>query len=174
MRSLPNWTEFNDCFTGTKIRISDVDGIVERNGDFLVLDVKRPGTPLNTGQRYLYTRLAELQTFTVLIVYAENENDVPSERLRSGAEAMIAQIGKTVVQSIAQVQPDGTYSIQPASNSDLWQRINKWFLAADMKPRHRKMVAVPINRPPQLADAIRQHMTPGQIRALIRDLESDA
>lgn len=57
-----DWTPFNDCFGESNIRISDVDGIVERNGQFLMLDGKRVGRDgkrdILDGQRRLYLAFA--------------------------------------------------------------------------------------------------------------------
>jgi hypothetical protein len=57
-----DWTPFNDCFGDSGIRISDIDGIVERNGLFLMLDGKRVGRrgerAISNGQRRLYTQFA--------------------------------------------------------------------------------------------------------------------
>lgn len=58
-----DWTPFNDCFGNTGIRISDVDGIVERNSQMLMLDGKRIGKGgsrnISTGQRLLYKAFAD-------------------------------------------------------------------------------------------------------------------
>lgn len=58
-----DWTPFNSCFGDSGIRISDIDGIVERNGLFLMLDGKRIGRrgerDISDGQRRLYLRFAE-------------------------------------------------------------------------------------------------------------------
>lgn len=58
-----DWTPFNDCFGDSGIRISDIDGIVERNGLFLMLDGKRVGQrggrDISDGHRRLYRKFAE-------------------------------------------------------------------------------------------------------------------
>lgn len=58
-----DWTPFNDCFGDSGIRISDVDGMVERNGQFLMLDGKRIGregqTYIAPGHIRMYRRFAE-------------------------------------------------------------------------------------------------------------------
>jgi hypothetical protein len=53
-----DWTPFNDCFGNSGIRISDVDGMVERNGLFLMLDGKRDGAPISAGQLRMYKQFA--------------------------------------------------------------------------------------------------------------------
>jgi len=53
-----DWTPFNDCFGDSGIRISDIDGMVERNGFFLMLDGKRLGAYLSSGQLRMYKQFA--------------------------------------------------------------------------------------------------------------------
>jgi len=132
MRSLPDWTEFNDCFAPSRIRISDIDGIVERNGQFLVLDFKHPNATLNTGQRILYQQLAR-KGFTVVVVYGTTTNDVPSENLRSGAEAMIVDVGIIIVARLCIVRANGTMEEKDATNKDLWNFIRNWYCIADRR-----------------------------------------
>ena len=38
---LIDWAIFNECFSPTKIKISDIDGVVEHNGWFLFIEVKQ-------------------------------------------------------------------------------------------------------------------------------------
>lgn len=59
-----DWTPLNDCFSG-KIRVGDIDGMVERNGNFLMLDGKRPnpkdgGCYISDGQRSMYEAFAKM------------------------------------------------------------------------------------------------------------------
>jgi hypothetical protein len=67
--SLWDWGILKGCFGDTKIEPTDIDGIVERNGHFLVLETKKPGNPLVQGQRIMFNRLLELKMFTVLIIW---------------------------------------------------------------------------------------------------------
>lgn len=56
---LPNWTSFNDCFP-RGIRISDIDGIVEVGGRFLMLEWKgSKKVSLPDGQRLLLRRFGK-------------------------------------------------------------------------------------------------------------------
>lgn len=54
MGSFWDWTAYNDLFSPTKIRISDIDGVVERNGHFLYIETKSPGAEITTGQRIMH------------------------------------------------------------------------------------------------------------------------
>jgi hypothetical protein len=130
MRSLPDWTEFNDCFAPSRIRISDIDGIVERNGQFLVLDLKHPNATLNQGQTILYRQLAK-KGFTVVVVFGTTTHDIPSERCESGAEAMIADLGSIVVARLCVIHADGSMDDEEATNVDLWNFIRDWYVKAN-------------------------------------------
>lgn len=66
-----DWTPFNDCFGNSGIRISDIDGMVERNGLFLLLDGKRVGTSLKSGQLRLYRSFAETKAGTAIVFHGD-------------------------------------------------------------------------------------------------------
>ena len=66
-----DWTPFNACFGNTKIRITDIDGAVERNGKFLFIETKLPGQELPKGQRIFFDMLTRLPGVTVLIVWGK-------------------------------------------------------------------------------------------------------
>ena len=53
---------------------SNVDGILERNGKFLVLEWKRDEEELSTGQHILLKQLAATPGFTVILVYGHSAN----------------------------------------------------------------------------------------------------
>lgn len=71
MSSLWDWACLDGCFGDTNIRITDVDGLVERNGMYLLLEAKSPGVQIKKGQAIMYERLARLRCFTVLIVWGK-------------------------------------------------------------------------------------------------------
>jgi len=133
LRSMPDWTEFNSCFEPSKIRISDIDGIVERKGEFLVLDMKGPQVPMNQGQMMLY-RAMQQKRMTVVIIRGTTTHDIPNARCKSGAEAMIVDLGRIVVQSLHILADDGSErKIEPATNSDLHNFIRAWYIKANSK-----------------------------------------
>ena len=63
---------FKECLPGN-ISFSDVDGIVEINGNLLLLEWK-DHPHINTGQRILFERLTRLCPATVLIVEGDAEH----------------------------------------------------------------------------------------------------
>ena len=54
------------CFGDTKIEPTDVDGMTERNGYFILIEAKSPGVKIKTGQSILQTSLVDTGVFTVV------------------------------------------------------------------------------------------------------------
>lgn len=71
-----DYSIFNDCFPGTKIRPSDIDFIVERKGHVLVIEFKPSLDGLKDGQRYTLETLSRIPKFVVLFVVGEKNNPV--------------------------------------------------------------------------------------------------
>ncbi len=68
VNSLWDWGFLDNCFHGTRIRVSDLDGIVERNGQFLVIEAKGVKKPIPQGQAIMFSRLTN-NGFTVLVIW---------------------------------------------------------------------------------------------------------
>ena len=66
-----DWSILDGCFGDTKIKPTDLEGFVERSGNFLVLETKAPGTQLKAGQMITFRRLINTGFFTVIIVWGE-------------------------------------------------------------------------------------------------------
>ena len=54
---------------------SNVDGICERKGKFLVMEWKRDGEKVSKGQQILLQSLASLHNFMVVIIYGDTDNE---------------------------------------------------------------------------------------------------
>ena len=76
-----DWEFLNDCFTNvdpsSKIRVSDIDGIVERNGQMLVIENKKPNEKMPYGQKLTLESFAA-QGHTVLVVYGNSPEEITS------------------------------------------------------------------------------------------------
>lgn len=55
---------------------SNIDGIAERNGKFLVMEWKRPNEKVSKGQQILLQKLASVPNFTVLIIQGNTDNEL--------------------------------------------------------------------------------------------------
>ena len=53
---------------------SNVDGIAERNGHFLIMEWKRNGEKISEGQKRLLKALAATSRFMVVIIYGNTDN----------------------------------------------------------------------------------------------------
>lgn len=54
--AIVDWAPLNDAFRGA-VRISDIDGIVERRGHFAIFEQKSEGAPIPMGQNILLDQL---------------------------------------------------------------------------------------------------------------------
>ena len=75
LESVWPWDIFNDCFGG-KIALSDLDGIVERRGQVLVLEAKgknEKGEWVNIpkGQEIMFEKMVSTGYFTIVILWGE-------------------------------------------------------------------------------------------------------
>ena len=68
--SLWDWGFLDKCFGTTGIRITDLDGFVERNEQFLLIEGKGAGVRLPQGQIRAYRALAK-KGFTIIIIWGE-------------------------------------------------------------------------------------------------------
>lgn len=69
-----DWTPYNSCFNGTNIRISDIDGIVERKGKFLLLETKKVNMSyedIPTGQMIMFRELVKTGLFIIYIIFGK-------------------------------------------------------------------------------------------------------
>jgi len=65
---LTNWQVVIDALPG-KVGVSDIDGIIERKGHFLVMESKNELEKLPQGQAILLEQLSRIEKFTVLLVH---------------------------------------------------------------------------------------------------------
>jgi len=71
--SLPDWGVLEDVFP-RNVFPTDIDGLVEIGGRFLVFEWKRDGAELTDGQEYALTRLTKVSIkISVIIVYGDSK-----------------------------------------------------------------------------------------------------
>ncbi len=68
---LPKWHVLNDALS--PCRMTDLDGIVERRGRFLVVEWKAPGASVKRAQERALDELNRLDQFTVKIVHGTSD-----------------------------------------------------------------------------------------------------
>lgn len=70
--ALTDWAIFNECFSPTRIMISDIDGVVERYGQFLFIEVKQNKKSIPAGQKILFENLTRnAPHISVLVLFAD-------------------------------------------------------------------------------------------------------
>lgn len=80
-----DWSFLNQSFAPTKIRLSDIDGIVERNGQFLCFETKPLGVEPDYGQQILLNELSYHPNWTVVILYGEKNRPEKYRKLPNGS-----------------------------------------------------------------------------------------
>ena len=91
---------------------SNVDGILERNGQFLILEWKRPGEKVSTGQKIMLQALASKPDFMVVIIYGNTDNE-------------------TVIDSYWLLTPDGKPVKSGVGFGSFKQFYKDWYALAD-------------------------------------------
>ena len=91
---------------------SNVDGICERKGKFLVMEWKRPKEAVSKGQEYLIKALAKQPNFIVIIIYGDTDDE-------------------TVVHKYYLVNQDGSCTLAGNSFEMLKQFYIQWYEMAD-------------------------------------------
>jgi len=79
MEGIWNWGILDGCFGKTKIKPTDLDGMVERNGRFLVIETKRPRVQVPDGQMRTFRELVATGVFTIIILWGHQDD--PSEMM---------------------------------------------------------------------------------------------
>lgn len=71
MEGVWDWGILRGCFGESRIEPSDLDGIAERRGKFLILETKRPGVSVPLGQQILFEAMRRTGLCTIFIVWGE-------------------------------------------------------------------------------------------------------
>lgn len=122
MESIPDWTPINDVLP-ERIRVTDLDGILERRGHFLVLDTKHPDSPIPRGQDILYQRLARIG-MVVLVVYtrlSHHHNDAGE----------MTELGQMEVTGWWRYFPNGRRTFRRGDTAALQRFVQRWWAWAD-------------------------------------------
>jgi len=90
--NLWDWGFLDDCFGNTRIRVTDVDGLVERKGHFLLMETKSPGKDIPRGQAILFDALASQPNWHVLVIWGEPNAPVSAQVW--GCRPMMADMAK--------------------------------------------------------------------------------
>ena len=115
MAGVWDWAILDGCFGQTRIRPTDVDGLIERNGKCLFIETKKPGAPIPYGQALLHRALVQAG-FSVVLVWGET--NTPSK--------------------IKLLTPHASKIYEPADIEAFRALVCQWFTWADSQPRCRQ------------------------------------
>lgn len=79
-----DWGILRGCFGKTKIEPTDIDGLVERKGQFLLIEAKDSNAHLKAGQLFTFARLYKTGVFTILIVWGKTNSPERIELWNNG------------------------------------------------------------------------------------------
>jgi len=107
-KNLWDWGFLDNCFSG-KIKVTDIDGFVERKGKFLLLETKSPNSSIPDGQQITFDALRKTSLFTIFVIWGIPDNP---ERIQIMNKSHI-------------------YPPQPCNKSKLIDLCKRWFAYAD-------------------------------------------
>ena len=92
-------TDYGEFFglieTNPNIVPSNVDGILERKGKFLIFEWKRKGEAVSKGQEIMLQTLAKKEGFTVLIIIGNTDKQTVIEKFyKIGSNSRCQLLGK--------------------------------------------------------------------------------
>lgn len=109
--ALWDWGILDGCFGNTKIALTDIDGLVERKGQFLLIEAKGKGVELKDGQRRLLITLSNLSQFTVFIVWGDKNKPEKLQIFSRGRQ----------------------YSRKDTNLEHFRQKVSEWYIMADTR-----------------------------------------
>lgn len=112
MAGIWDWSILDGCFGETHIKPTDIDGLVERNECFLILETKQPGAQLPLGQERMFRALVKRAGAVVIVVWGERNRP---ERLRV----------------FSQKHPDGKEIEDTKDGARLRLYVSAWFKRAN-------------------------------------------
>lgn len=118
IKKRPKLEEFYDCLPG-KIAFGDVDGIVEINDHYLLLEFKGDNIRLPKGQEIMYKRLTKGRPVTVWIINGDCETMHISEyyvfwngEKRSPENITLEELKRRIIAWVQYAKKSATYSKQ--------------------------------------------------------------
>lgn len=124
-KKLWDWAFLDECFSNN-IRITDIDGFVERNGHYLVIETKSPGAAIPSGQQRMIDKMHQSGSIAVLVVWG-----LPQHPIRIDVYHPVK----------------GKKTVSPASLKDLKSIVSGWYRYANTEPP-------PLRQPPSEARSL--------------------
>ena len=115
-----DWEWLNEAFKPSKITLTDLDAIVERNGQFLVIETKS-SNHLPQGQKILLEQLVRKGSFTIFYVVGKNKDNI------SFLEIWGLDKKSNIIK----------YKSQKPSGAELFRLVKRWYA---MVEDHKKII----------------------------------
>lgn len=137
-----DWAILDGCFGASKIKPTDIDGLVERNGYFLFIESKNTGAAVPEGQKILHKRLANTGVFTVIILWGDAANNAPHsiQIIHSAGETGIKNTDLEGFRSIVSRWYDSVNNKPPMERIDVSFLNKKIFVLEDRQTHARKLI----------------------------------
>lgn len=104
--NLWDWGFLDECFAPSKIKITDIDGLIERKGSFLLIETKLPNIEVPKGQAILFDALLKTGCFHILIIWGHRNQ--PEYRMFWGMKRKV-----------------------PATVESIQEIVRRWYLLAN-------------------------------------------
>ena len=95
--ALWDWSCLDGCFGSSRISPTDIDGIVEVGGRFLLLEAKGAKARVTRGQARMFDALMRTGVFTIFVIYGYPGVPIRAQRWPAAAvSADLAAVRKAV------------------------------------------------------------------------------
>lgn len=99
--ALWDWAILDGCFGSSRIKPTDIDGLVEVNDHFLLIEAKGEHARITKGQQYTFEALQATGRFTIIIINGENNQPYSMQVLYpNGATSQLQQAGVAELRSV--------------------------------------------------------------------------
>lgn len=100
LKTMPDWGFLDDCFPG-RIRMGDMDGVVERHGFLFLAEWKGPGVPLPKGQQIMFSNLCRRGN-TIAVCWGDVTAMAP-EKVRLFHDSKDSEIGSPTQDKLREI-----------------------------------------------------------------------
>lgn len=100
LSQLWDWGFLDPCFGATQIKVTDIDGFVERNGKFLVIECKSHDSEIPKGQDIMFKAMGRTGLFTILVIWGEKNKPERCKLLTRKGEFVYLDVNENKIKKI--------------------------------------------------------------------------
>lgn len=86
-----DWDFLMPAFSPTRIRVTDIDGCVERNGALLFIETKKPNVAIPEGQARMFRQATARNDLTVLVLWGEHNQPEQMQVWHAGNPSVVTE-----------------------------------------------------------------------------------